>query len=431
MKNSSLGMKILMTAVTLALLAYFGIQGYRYFADPLTTTLAYSYQVEESITLSGCVVRQEQVLPDDGGGLLRLRREEGERVSRGGAVASVYADQASLDRQAEISALEARAEQLQYAQNAAGSSEVSRKLDTQIMQNILEYRRCLAADRLAKAETYGSQLRALVLKRDYTYAGNEDLSGQIESLQSQLKELKAQAAGSVRTITAPVSGLYSAVVDGYESVLTPESLTELTPSQLSAVRADPSVKSNVGKLILGDSWYYAAVVSAADAKELLEKSDELRAAGKSLTLRFAKNVERDLAVTVTHVGAEENGRCVVILEGKSYLSQLTLLRQQSAQVIWDSVEGIRVPKEALRIDTRTAQKEDGTSEETRVTGLYCVVGMEARFKPVEVLYNGSGFLLVRANAPEDRESLRLRPGDEVIITANDLYDGKVVGQISS
>lgn len=431
MKNSSLGMKILMTAVTLALLAYFGIQGYRYFADPLTTTLAYSYQVEESITLSGCVVRQEQVLEDDGGGLLRLRREEGERVSRGGAVASVYADQASLDRQAEISALEARAEQLQYAQNAAGSSEVSRKLDTQIMQNILEYRRCLAADRLAKAETYGSQLRALVLKRDYTYAGNEDLSGQIESLQSQLKELKTQAAGSVRTITAPVSGLYSAVVDGYENVLTPESLTELTPSQLSAARADPSVKSNVGKLILGDSWYYAAVVSASDAKVLLEKSDELRAAGKSLTLRFAKNVERDLSVTVTHVGAEENGRCVVILEGKSYLSQLTLLRQQSAQVVWNSIDGIRIPKEALRIDTRTVEKEDGTSEETRVTGLYCVVGMEARFKPVEVLYNGSGFLLVRANAPEDRESLRLRPGDEVIITANDLYDGKVVGQISS
>ena len=54
--------------------------------------------------------------------------------------------------------------------------------------------------------------------------------------------------------------------------------------------------------------------------------------------------------------------------------------------------------------------------------------MEARFKPVEVLYNGNGFLLVRANAPEDRENLRLRPGDEIIITANDLYDGKVVGQ---
>ena len=96
-------------------------------------------------------------------------------------------------------------------------------------------------------------------------------------------------------------------------------------------------------------------------------------------------------------------------------------------MIWDSAEGIRVPKEALRIDTRTTENEDGTTTESRVTGVYCVVGMEARFKPVEVVYNGSNFLLVRADAPEDRETLRLRPGDEIIITANNLYDGKVIG----
>ena len=427
MKNNSLGMKILMAAVTLGLLAYFGLQGYLYFSDPLTTTLAYTYQVEESVSLSGYVVRQEQVLEDDGGGLLRLRREEGERVSRGGAVASVYADQSSLDRQAEISTLESRVEQLQYAQDAAGSSEVSMKLDAQILQNILEYRQCLTADRMAKAETYGSQLRALVLKRDYTYSENEDLSGQIEALQAQIKELKTQAAGSVRTVTAPVSGLYSAVVDGYETVLTPESLTDMTPSQLSAVRADSTVSSGVGKLILGDSWYYAASMSAADAEELQEASDALKKAGKSLTLRFAKSVERDLPVTVSRIGPEENGRCVVVFEGKTYLSRLTLLRQQSAQVVWDSTEGIRVPKEALRMEKVTVNSE-GQRVTEEATGVYCVVGMEARFKPVEVVYNGSSFLLVRSAAPEDRENLRLRPGDEVIITANGLYDGKVVGQ---
>ena len=427
MKNNSLGMKILMAAVTLGLLAYFGLQGYLYFSDPLTTTLAYTYQVEESVSLSGYVVRQEQVLEDDGGGLLRLRREEGERVSRGGAVASVYADQSSLDRQAEISTLESRVEQLQYAQDAAGSSEVSMKLDAQILQNILEYRQCLTADRMAKAETYGSQLRALVLKRDYTYSENDDLSGQIEALQAQIKELKTQAAGSVRTVTAPVSGLYSAVVDGYETVLTPESLSDMTPSQLSAVRADSTVSSGVGKLILGDSWYYAASMSAADAEELQEASDALKKAGKSLTLRFAKSVERDLPVTVSRIGPEENGRCVVVFEGKTYLSRLTLLRQQSAQVVWDSTEGIRVPKEALRMEKVTVNSE-GERVTEEATGVYCVVGMEARFKPVEVVYNGSSFLLVRSAAPEDRENLRLRPGDEVIITANGLYDGKVVGQ---
>ena len=87
-----------MAAVTLGLLAYFGIQGLRYFDDPLTTTLAYAYEVEEGVDLSGYVVRREQVLTDDTNGLLRLQRAEGERVSAGGVVATVYADQASLDQ---------------------------------------------------------------------------------------------------------------------------------------------------------------------------------------------------------------------------------------------------------------------------------------------------------------------------------------------
>ena len=60
-------------------------------------------------------------------------------------------------------------------------------------------------------------------------------------------------------------------------------------------------------------------------------------------------------------------------------------------------------------------------------GVYCVVGMEARFKPVEVVYRGESFVLVRSTAESNQETLRLRPGDEVIISANDLYDGKVVG----
>ena len=90
-----------------------------------------------------------------------------------------------------------------------------------------------------------------------------------------------------------------------------------------------------------------------------------------------------------------------------------------------SVSFIRVPKAALRIRNTTVEQEDGTAEEVQTTGIYCVVGMEARFKPVEVLYNGDGFILVQS-LPENSESRRLRPGDTVIITADDLFDGKVI-----
>ena len=415
MKNSSLGMKILMAAVTLGVLVYFGFQAVQYFDDPLTTTLAYTYQVEEKTTLSGYVVREEQVLPDDDG-LLRLQRSEGERISKGGLVATAYADQASLDRQNEIDDLEARIGQLEYAQEAALGADVSMKLDDQILRDLLAVRSTLAADRLAEAGEQGTELRSLVLKRDYTDTDTEDLASQIEALEAQLKTLKSQAASSTRRITAPLSGLYSAVVDGYETVLTPEMLKDLTPSALKGIKPDGGVQSRVGKLILGDSWYYTAVMDAQEAEELEESG--------SLSLRFSKSADRDLAVTVDTIGPEENGKAAVTFRGTTYLQELTMLRQQSAEIIRRSVSGIRVPTEALRAEKVAVDKE-GNRTVTEGTGVYCVVGMEARFKPVKVLYSGDGFVLVRADT--ETEKIRLRDGDEIIITANDLYDGKVVG----
>ena len=418
MKNNSLGTKLLMAAVTLGLAAYFGFQAVRYFSDPLSTIPAYNYRVEEAVSVSGYVVRQERVLPDQTGGVLQVRRAEGERVAVGGTVAAVYADQTSVDRQTEIEALNARIEQLQYAQEAEVGVEVAQKLDTQIRRNILDYRAALTAGHLGDAQKQGAQLRAQVLKRDYTNTDTTDLALQIQELQAQVKNLKAQIAGAVQRVTAPASGLYSAVVDGYETVLTPESIRELTPSQLNGIKADSTVASGVGKLVLGDSWYYVAAMRTEEARTLEEAGE--------LTLRFAKGVERDLTVTVAHVGAEENGRCVVVFEGKTYLSELTLLRQQSAQIISGSVEGIRVPEEALRVVTTPRTDEDGNTTESKDIGVYCVVGVEARFKPVEILYSGENFVLVRADQPSDKETLRLRPGDQVILSARDLSDGKVV-----
>lgn len=425
MKNSSLGTKLLMTAVTLAVLVYFGIQGLRYFADPFSTTVAYTYQVEKNISATGFVVRDEEVLADSAGGLLRLSRAEGERVSDGGLVGVIYADQASLDRQEEISSLQTRIEQLRYAQEAAMGAEVSLKLDSQIAGSILELRTDLTADRLAAAEDHVANLRALVLKRDYTYTDTADVSAQIAELEAQVKSLRSQTASSTKRLTAPQAGIYSAVVDGYETVLTPDSLKDLTPSALSALKPDDAVSSRVGKLILGDEWYYVASLRNEDAKELKEEG--------RVSLRFAKDVERELSVTVTAVGPEENGRAVVTFRGRTYLPQLTLLRQQSAELVRETISGIRVPQEALRAQ-KVSVDEAGSRTVTEEVGVYCVVGMEAKFKPVEVLYQGDGFTLVRSalggssEVLPSQEKTRLRPGDEVILAASDLYDGKVVGQ---
>ena len=125
--------------------------------------------------------------------------------------------------------------------------------------------------------------------RDYTYSDTEDLSAQMAELQSQLSSLRAQAGSSVRQITAPQAGLYAAVVDVYENILTPESLETLTPRTLAALEPDESLRANrVGKLVLGDTWYYVTALEESEAQTLQESG--------RLKLRFAKGVGRDLSL---------------------------------------------------------------------------------------------------------------------------------------
>ena len=404
-KNGSLGIKLLTALLCLVVLGYFGLQGYRYFSDPLTTSPAYAYQVEQSVTVTGWVIRQEQILSAPETGLLRISRAEGEKVARGGEVAAVYSDQSSLDLQDEIQSLSARIEQLEYARESAMNSEAVRRLDNQILAGILDLRGAVTSGRLDTADESLAQLRTYVLKRDYSYSGAGDLDAQLEELKERLSADRKKADASRKLVRAPVSGLYSAVVDGYETVLTPDTALTMTPSALAGMQKDAAARSRVGKLVTGDTWYFAAVVP-------VDSLGKIRA-GDTVQLRFATATASDLSMQVEAVNVEGQ-QAAVILSSRLNQSRITLLRQQSADIVWNTVEGIRVPAAAIRVS------EEG------VTGVYCVVGMNARFKPVEVVYTGGdGYALVRGTS--DVEKTRLRSGDTVIVTAYGLFDGKVVG----
>ena len=102
-------------------------------------------------------------------------------------------------------------------------------------------------------DTLIPQLKTTVLKREYAYNGSDDLTAKLDELNAQITALSGAASGGTTRITAPVSGTYSAVADGYESVLTPEALETMTPSQLSSA-APQSVSTTVGKLIQGSDY---------------------------------------------------------------------------------------------------------------------------------------------------------------------------------
>ena len=431
MKSGSLSSKLMLAAIFLAVLIYFGINLAAYFIDPFTTTIAYGYTSENAVTVSGYVVRQEEVL-EGGSDLAYFSRNEGEKVARGGTVALVYDSTQALNDANTLRALEEQLEQLLYARSLSTGTQGSQWLDDQVVSSLVTFQSTLSTDNLSAAADAGEDLRSAVLKRSYAYSGTWELDSTITQLQNEISTLTAAAGPNTSRITAPKGGLFSSLVDGYETVLSPELQMDMTPAHYRELSA--KTPGGVSKMIYGQRWYFVTLMRSADTKNLRS--------GDSVTLRFQSGLDRDLTMQVERISDEDGGQRLVVLSSDRYLNLTTLLRHQNAQIIFGSYTGIRVPRSAVRIlweaetdeDGNPVLRSDGTEAQKQVTGVYCLWGTTARFKPVDVLWQEDEYLLVTASesylqtytTESAREGRRLRSGDEVITAAADLYDGKVI-----
>jgi len=432
MKTSNLATRLMMAAIFLTVLVYFGFNLASYFMDPYTTTTAYAYTGERAVTVSGYVVREEEVLPG-GGELVYSSRSEGERVSAKGTVALIYETPQALSDANTLRSLEGQLEQLLYARTLASGSQTTARLDDEITSSLIAYRRALASGSLTAAGDQGSGLRAAVLKRSYAYFGTGDLEASIASLQDQISALSASAGSGTTRVTAPRAGLFSGLVDGYETVLSRSNILQLTPSAYRAI-APVEGAGGVGKMVYGTGWSFLTMMRSEDISRMQE--------GDSVTLRFQKGLDRDMKMRVSYISVEDGGRRVVVFTSEQYLNLTTLLRLQNAQVIFESYDGIRVPRSSVRVDAQPLTDDDGAPllddngnpRTQSVTCVYCLWGTTSRFKPVKVLWQEDEYILVVPDeealsaftSERTRESRRLRSGDQVITAAADLYDGKVI-----
>ena len=402
MKQSTPIFKILAACVLSGVLLVLGIQIWQTASDPTAVARVYKAKTEETIAADGWVIRWEECFHTNGGTLIH-QCDEGEKVGANQTLATAYSSMGALETVKEIEEKQLQLQQLEYALESYLDPDAAMKLDETITENLRTLRSELSRGDYSSAAENISELKGNILKRSHTYTTGPEIQAEISKVQKELSSLRSSLSG-VTPIRASRPGTYSAVCDGYEEVLTLDFLKDLTPSKLASVSGGGQM-GNVGKLIYGDTWYYAFTLSEADAQRLLD--------GGTPVLRFAKGLVRDVTVKIVSVSPVEDGELAIVVSCDRYLAQITQLRRQTASLLLDSYEGLRIPANALRLN------EEGRS------GVYCMVGMFARFKAVDVVYQGDGYTLVRA-AEDATGSRILRPGDEVIISAGELYDGKVM-----
>ena len=430
MKQGTLLNKVVMTLLFAAIILYMGGAAWRGLRDPYPTVQAYTYVVEDTMEATGYLVRQEQVIhgwtiqAEGTEATVRLLPSEGEKIAAGTTVALLYSDGAAMERSQRLETLEAEAAQLREA-ITAGENGQGEQIGRKVTSSMVALRRAVEAGDFTRLESQVGTFKSAVYQQAQRYGNGDDLAAALAAAQNEINTLRALTPQEGVRVTVPQSGIFSGQVDGYETVLVPEITEGVTPSLLDSLesRAVEEDSSALGKLITNSQWYFIFSLGEEQAKRLT--------VGRAVPVRFSRDWSGTMDMTVERISLPENGRVAVVLSTRKFLSETTLLRRQTVELIFDSQMGIRVPLGAVRVEEQTeTDKESGETRTVQVTGVYVQVGAFAEFKPVTVLAQGEDYYMVRPLLPENadtvQQKLALRAGDSVIIASEEIWDGKVI-----
>ena len=403
MKQGATLTKVIILMLLVALIAYAVAAAFSSLKETTATVTAIAYEVGDGFQATGFVVRDEQVLyaPE---GINVLLCGEGERVAKGQPLAATFADAGAQQTQLRIDELEQELERIDAVLASAPDVRSTASLDTRLQETLLRFTAMTARGDLADADAGG--LKTVVLSRFLDEAGRAELRGESQSMREELAALRASLAGAVTQSAAAQAGFFSGSADGYERLLSRRGVQSMTVRDYDALLQErPEAPARaIGRLITSPEWYYLCQVRQEDLKDLR--------VGDWLTVEFAFDVYEPLRMKVERLSDALEGRQVLTLSCSDHMELAARLRTQQADVILHTYSGIRVPKQALYYVNDTGE-----------SGVYVLEGAVARWKPVEILYEAQDYYLVR----EDRSSTsKLWAGDEVLLTGQELTDGKVV-----
>lgn len=386
---------VLLVLLSASVIATIGTIFYHFFDTSYETETAMRATADESRVFEGVFVRDETLLTGAGNGAVSYQIPDGGKMATGDVIAEIYADSGAIERQQKIEALEAQLDVLERISNP-GTLEQAQPAD--LSRQISEYYQTFVQNRDKGKLTAAAASEEQFLEAYSTYQiviskGAVSFAEQIAELKSEIEKLKDGELEPESIVTAESSGYFISETDGYEEMLKPEKLSEITPERLKSVLAGenavPVSEHIIGKSVAQYDWYMLGLI---DNQELKYQVDD------TVTLRLLNSsVEADATIQELRK-IEDSNQVMVILHCDAMSSEFVQNRTETVEMILGEYEGIKVPRDAIRFkDVEVTKTDETTGEETVVTenrrGVYVQDGEKLEFKMLDVVYEGDSYVI--------------------------------------
>lgn len=265
---NSLGMKIAVALLSAAMIAYVCYQAYTAFYEPYETQTAAIGEYIQKVELNGFFLRDEIVLSAKRTDVVNYNYENAQKVPRSAVVASIYQNESDLHHLRRLELLRRHRDILEEAQDRESIDGMKLDLlNKQISASKLELVRYVDEGRLDELADTEERLMLEIGKFSIFVDPALSYEDTLSLINGQIASLEATLPVAQGSITSEEAGYFANVVDGYEAVLVPELLEDLTVEGVEEILRDPQVRQldNIGKLERDNRWYFVALITAREA----------------------------------------------------------------------------------------------------------------------------------------------------------------------
>lgn len=380
--------------------AYIIMFVYTFFAQSVETTNITYGKLEMAETVYGYITRNEQIVTSNLSGELYPVMNEGERVSKGQAVAVVKNDNSEV--------ISEKIKEITKKMSALTTPGIFNKdvmlLDNEINSVLEELSTANYNVSFSSLKETRNKIETRLNKKS-AIIGENSAKGSVErAYYEELKKYESQLTYSQQELTAPIAGTVAYKLDGYENVFSSKAISDYDASTLEGLNIPTgelvgSIKPNSFKIVDNIEGYITVISSSEEA--LNTKVD------KKVKLRFPEISQDDITGKIEFLSFEE-GKAVITFRINRGIESLINYRKLKVDIIWDNETGMKVPSKAIKFT------DDGDK-------IFVINGNRVVEKDVNVIANWNGEAII-----EEKDDSKIFLYDAIALDAQKVNAKKII-----
>ena len=403
-----IGFYLILALLAVALIASLIYHAFDALSDDLELTFLSETSEPEVLEMKAYVSVDEYVVPDSeytDGVIVEYVTGKTSQVSAGDTVLRLYS---AGDAEGLVSQLEYLGERLDFCRRA---SDYASKYSVARLNELIDKAESafLSADKISDRNKTREEYEILLAARSSKMTNSVDYPTIISAYQREINEIYTRLGKAKKEYKSTLNGVYFSYCDGCESKIIQSDIgTADLQTLLDGVSYDasPEKVGRLGKFVNLNSWYLVCATDKSSTYHMRQ--------GDTLDVVLG-NSGKTYKMSVNRVVTErESDKAVIIFSSDTMLDSEDYEHYQSVKVVLKNHKGYKLPITAVRY-------EDG------VCGVYVLRGSIVKYRQVEILLAGDGYVIVTGDIAEPKEGISaLGRYDRVIVRGQNLFDGKVI-----